>query len=120
MRGGSIDDLRPFVNVADEDELDTGERREGAFYGIFNFGQQLAAGMSVLITGVFVDWYAGLAAGEELQSELTVERIAVLYGFLPAGFLVIAAFVILRYSLDQRKVEAIQRKLASRQFDRAP
>ena len=109
-----------IADVADEDELDTGERREGAFYGIFNFGQQLAAGMSVLITGVFVDWYAGLAAGEELQSELTVERIAVLYGFLPAGFLVIAAFVILRYSLDQRKVEAIQRKLASRPFDRAP
>ncbi|MCH7787020.1 MAG: MFS transporter [Chloroflexi bacterium] len=103
-----------IADIADEDELATGQRREGAFFGIFYFGQQIAAGLSILITGVFIDLYAGLIAGDAALSDLTIQRIAVLYGILPAVLLIASAIVIMRYSLDRKKVVKIQARLAER------
>ena len=101
-----------IADVADEDELATGQRREGSFFGIFYFGQQLAAGASLLLTGVLVDWYAGLVPGQVQQSAMTITRIGLLYGVLPAILLIVAAVLILRYTLDQGRVFAIQAELA--------
>jgi len=101
-----------LADVADEDELLTGQRREGVFFGIFTFGEQLAVGVSLLTTGVLVDQFAGLIPGQVQQSPLTGHRIAVLYGLLPAALLVLAAFLILRYPLDRQAVEVIQVGLA--------
>lgn len=101
-----------IADVADEDELATGQRREGSFFGIFFFGQQLAAGVSLLLAGVLVDWFAGLIPGQAVQSPETVWRVGLLYSVLPAALLTIAAVLILRYTLDRRRVLAIQMELA--------
>jgi oligogalacturonide transporter len=103
-----------IADVADQDELMTGQRREGSFFGIFTFGDQLAAGMSLLVTGVLVDRFAGLIPGQAQQSVQTANRIAMLYSLLPATLLIAAAVLILRYSLDRREVEAIQAGLDRR------
>jgi GPH family glycoside/pentoside/hexuronide:cation symporter len=100
-----------IADVADQDELITGQRREGSFFGIFTFGDQLAAGMSLFVTGVLVDRFAGLVPGQAHQSAQTIDRIAMLYSLLPAMLLILAAVLILRYSLDRRTVEAIQAEL---------
>jgi GPH family glycoside/pentoside/hexuronide:cation symporter len=101
-----------IADVADEDELANGERREGAFFGIFNFGEQIAAGASILITGILLDWFAGLVPGQAQQSSVTISRIGMLYSVLPSILLIMAAVFILRYSLDKEKVASIQRELA--------
>jgi len=103
-----------IADVADQDELMTGRRREGSFFGIFTFSDQAAAAVSLLVTGVLVDRFAGLVPGQAEQSIQTVHRIAVLYGLLPAILLIVAAPLILCYSLDRRQVEAIQATLARR------
>lgn len=100
-----------IADVADEDELATGQRREGSFFGIFLLGQQLAAGLSLLLTGVLVDWFADLVPGQATQTAQTVERIGLLYSLLPAALLGIAAVLILRYDLSRERVTVIRAEL---------
>jgi Na+/melibiose symporter-like transporter len=100
--------------VVDEDELATGERREGAFFGLWSFGQQLATGAALLLTGVLVDRYAGLVPGQAAQSARTVERIGLLYSAFPGVLLLVAAGWALRYRIGRREVAAIQRALDAR------
>jgi GPH family glycoside/pentoside/hexuronide:cation symporter len=98
-----------LADVADEDALTTGQRRDGTFFGIFSFGQQLATGVSVLIAGLLVDPFAGLAPGQASPSTVTVERIGMLYSLLLG-----LALMMLRYPLDSQRVAAIQLALAAR------
>jgi Na+/melibiose symporter-like transporter len=105
-----------IADVADEDELATGQRREGSFFGIFFFGQQLAAGVSLLLSGVLVDWFAGLVPGQVAQSPQTVWRIGLLYSVFPAALLGVAAGLILRYTLSKQRVAAIRAELNRRRM----
>ncbi len=102
------------ADVADEDELHTGRRREGIFFGIMSFGEQVASGISVVAAGVLIDRFAGLVPGQAEQTALTIERIGLLYSFLPAALLFVAAFLVSRYPLDRRKVLEIQSALRAR------
>jgi GPH family glycoside/pentoside/hexuronide:cation symporter len=103
-----------IADVADEDELDTGHRREGSFFGIFFFGQRLAAGMSSIVAGVLVDSFAGLIPGQVQQSAMTIQRIGMLYSVLPAVLVVVAGALTFRYTLSRSRVRAIQAELESR------
>jgi Na+/melibiose symporter-like transporter len=104
-----------IADVVDEDELYTGERREGTFFGLFQFGEQIAAGASILITGLLIDRFAGFVSGQAEQSALTVHRIGMLYSLLPSALLTVGAFPVLRYSLDRRRVASIRMQLDARQ-----
>ena len=100
-----------IADVADQDEVLTDQRREGIFFGLFQFGEQIAAGASILITGILLDWFAGLIPGQAQQSAITITRIGMLYSLLPSVLLAVAAFLILRYSLNQNKIASIQLQL---------
>ncbi|HET7771774.1 MAG TPA: MFS transporter [Chloroflexota bacterium] len=101
-----------LADVADADALVTGRRREGTFFGILSLAQQLATGLSILLTGVLLDRFAGLAAGQSHQAPETVARIGLLFGALPAALLLGGALLIAGYRLDRRRVIAIQERLA--------
>jgi GPH family glycoside/pentoside/hexuronide:cation symporter len=103
-----------LADVVDEDELATGERREGSFFGLYSFGQQLAGGLALVLTGVLVDGFAGLVPGQVEQSAETVRRIGMLYAVLPGTLLVIAAGWAMQYKLGRKEVAAIQRQLDGR------
>ncbi len=100
-----------IADIADEDELANGERREGVFFGLFNFGEQMAAAGSLLLAGVLIDRFAGLVPGRTEQSAETIVRIGMLYGLLPCVLLALAALIVLGYSLDQHEVRNIQSRL---------
>jgi len=103
-----------IADVTDEDELATGRRREGSFFGILSFGEQLATGLSVFLTGVLLDWFAGLIPAQAQQSGLTVHRIGVLYSVLPAALVLAAAVLMFRYTLTRPTVLSIQAELERR------
>ena len=93
--------------MADITALDAetaGRRRDGTFFGIYSFGQQVSSGVAVLIAGVLVDQFAGLVPGQAEQSVQTVERIAMVSSLLPALLQVVSGLVILRYNLGQAPV----------------
>jgi len=104
-----------IADVADQDEWLTGERREGTFFGLFHFGEQIAAGAAILITGILIDAFAGLIPGEVHQSAMTIGRIGMLYSLLPAGLALASAFLILLYSLDEKEIAHIQAALDNRE-----
>ncbi len=99
------------ADVADVDELETGRRREGAFFGIHSFFMQEGASLAVLATGVLLDVFARLAPGQVTQSALTVDRIGILFGLLPAAIYCVAAALMSRYSLTPARLQAVQSAL---------
>jgi GPH family glycoside/pentoside/hexuronide:cation symporter len=103
-----------LADVVDEDELRSGERREGAFFGLWSLGQQLATGLAILLTGLLVDHFAGLVPGQAVQSPHTVFRIGLLYTALPGVLLLVAALWATRFRLGRREVAVIQAELDAR------
>jgi Na+/melibiose symporter-like transporter len=103
-----------LADIVDEDELTSGRRREGSFFGLYSFGQQLAAGAALVLTGTLVDAFAGLVPGQAEQSAETVRRIGLLYAVLPGALLLAAAGWILRYKLGRERVATLQRELDAR------
>jgi Na+/melibiose symporter-like transporter len=65
------------------------------------------------VAGLLVD-AAGLVPGQAPQSPATAERIGALYGLLPAGLLLGAAFAMRGYGLGRTRVRAIQAELLRR------
>lgn len=106
-----------IADVVDEDELARGSRREGSFFGCFSLGQQLALGLSLLLTGLLLDGFAGLVPGEATQSATTELRIGMLYCLLPALLLIVAGLLALRYGLGRREVRRIQAELLAASGD---
>ncbi len=99
-----------LADVADEDELRTGQRREGLFFGLLNYGEKLAAGAALLAAGVLLDAFVGFAPGHPPPAEV-VSRIGLLYAVFPAVILAGAALSVARYGLDRRAVLEIQDQL---------
>jgi Na+/melibiose symporter-like transporter len=100
-----------LADITAQDEARTGERRDGIFFGMYSFGQQLSGGLAVLIGGLLVDRFAGLVPGQAEQSAMTVERLAMISNLLPAAILSLAGLIALRYSLTRRDIEETQHKL---------
>jgi glycoside/pentoside/hexuronide:cation symporter, GPH family len=100
-----------IADVADEDQLATGQRREGTFFGIYSFGQQLAAGLSVVVAGIGLDWFARFDPDLTSQPSTTVERIGLLFSVVPMLFLLAGAYLILRYTLTRDRVFTIQQEI---------
>jgi GPH family glycoside/pentoside/hexuronide:cation symporter len=101
-----------MADVTARDELLTGRRRDGVFFGIYSFGQQLSAGLAVLMAGVLVDRFARLVPAQAVQSTTTVERLAIISSLLPAALLAVAGIIALRYRLTRQQVQSTQYQLA--------
>jgi GPH family glycoside/pentoside/hexuronide:cation symporter len=97
-----------IADVTDLDSWSTGERREGSYFGMFFFGQQIATGVALLLVGVLVDAYAGLVPAQAFQSPTTANRIGILFGILPAACLLFATMAVFFYPVNRERVLAVQ------------
>jgi GPH family glycoside/pentoside/hexuronide:cation symporter len=106
------------ADVTDTDELATGLRREGIYFGIMNFGEKIAAGAALLFAGsllaIFRKLSHGAAYGTLGNPPAAVPYVGLLYGAVPAGLLVLSLLCILPYRLNRRTVRGIQQQLAAR------
>ena len=107
-----------MADVVDEDELHSGQRREGACFGIMNFGEKLAAGGALQLSGLLLSRFVQLAPGSEAQSAETIRRIGMSYGFVSGGLLAASALLLLFYSLNRKRVQQIQARLAEQTVTR--
>ena len=99
-----------LADIVDQDEVRTGLRREGIFFGILNFGEKIAAGASLLASGVLLDYFVRLSPGAA-QEPGTAARIGMLYGLLPAALVLFSGTLLWRYRLDRNAVREIQAML---------
>ncbi len=106
-----------LADVSDEDQLATGLRREGIYFGILNFGEKVASVGSVIVAGLILQYFVRLAPGTATQTPATAARLGLAYGFAPGLLAVVAAMLILSYPLNRGAVVEIQRRLATRRAD---
>jgi GPH family glycoside/pentoside/hexuronide:cation symporter len=103
-----------LADVAEEHELRTGERRDGAIFGAFSAGLQMAAGLGVTLAGFLLDYFAGVVPGTTAQTPATIVRIGVLSCIVPGALSVTAALLILSYDLTRRRVSVVKALLSER------
>ena len=111
----------PWAIVADvieADELVSGKRREGVYYGYLVFFRKLASAVATFIVGElltaagYVSSTRGSAFIAQPESALLAMRFIV--GVLPAIILVFAIIAAWRYPLDRAAYHQIRRQLDER------
>ncbi len=100
-------------DVIDEDELATGERREGMYAGFFTFLRKLGGAMGVAVAGFALE-LSGFLRGAATQSETAILAVRLLTSVGPILFLLLAAWIALRYPLTRRRHGEIAIELARR------
>ena len=102
------------ADVVDCDEFETGERKEGSYFAIWNFMRKGAAGLVAMLTGILLQW-AGFEPNVD-QSEGTLTTIRVLYTVLPAVMISLGALVFLfRFDLTEEAHARVRAALDARE-----
>ncbi len=100
------------------DELRTGQRREGIFYGFFVFLQKLALALGTFVVGQALHAAGYLSHGPldaiPVQPESALAAIRLAIGPLPAVALLIGIVLTWRFPIDKAKHAEILRELATR------
>lgn len=98
-------------DVVEYDQLTTGQRRAGTFYGIWLLTQKVSAAAGVGLTGLLL-WLFGYNAGGE-QTAATVLGLRLSIGPVAMVLLVLAGYILLRYPINRSAHEAVRARLAA-------
>lgn len=110
--GFGVVDLMPWAmlgEVIDEDELETGERREGLYNGLFMFLRKLAGAVVVFLLLGLLD-LLGFEQGLE-QNETVRVAILILSTLAPAAALAASIFLARNYPITREAHEAVLQDL---------
>lgn len=113
--GYGVVDLMPWAmlgEVIDEDELETGERREGIYNGLFMFLRKLAGALVVLVVLGGLD-LLGFDKGET-QNEAVRIAILLLSTLAPASLLALSIWLATDYPITRAAHARILERLAQR------
>jgi GPH family glycoside/pentoside/hexuronide:cation symporter len=107
------------ADVTDTDELSTGLRREGIYYGIMNFGEKIAAGGALFLAGLLLTIFHkfshhGVSLGKLGAPPVDISYVGILYGAVPAVLILISLISLFSYRLDRSAAQSIQQQLAAR------
>lgn len=103
-------------DIIEVDELETGHRQEGTFYGFLVFLQK--AGSAVTLA--FVQWVfanTGFMPGGA-QNAATLTAIRVLIGGFPAVLLTISIFLAWRFPISRKRHGELREELAAKRSER--
>jgi GPH family glycoside/pentoside/hexuronide:cation symporter len=116
--GYAIVEMMPWSmlgDVIDEDELATGERREGMYVGFFTFLRKIGGATAVLVMGLVLE-LSGFVGGLERteQTELALLSIRTMTSLVPMAVLLLAIAAAIRYPLTReghaRTIGALARR----------
>lgn len=115
--GYAVADLMPWAmlpDVIDEDELATGERREGLYNGTFTLLRKMGGATAVLLVGISLDLsrYDGTAA---TQPDSAITAIRIMMALVPAVLLAATAWTARRYPLSREAHRAVLQQLEERE-----
>ncbi|MGC9467980.1 MAG: MFS transporter [Anaerolineae bacterium] len=108
-----------FPDVIDWDELRTGERHEGVYYGAKNFIRKLTTAFAIFVVLQVLGWlgYQKPPDGATffMQPASVVQGIRILIGPVSSVLLIALMVVTWYYPLNRRRYERLQRLLIRRQ-----
>ena len=118
--GYAVMDLMPWSmlgEVVDEDDLDTGSRQEGIYYGLFTFLRKLAGTIAVSVALGILD-LLGYAKDAPVTDSIRT-AILLLTSMAPGGFLLFSAWLARGYPLTRQRHAEILEALSAREASRA-
>jgi GPH family glycoside/pentoside/hexuronide:cation symporter len=101
-----------LADVIDGDELETGQRKEGAYNAAYGFSLKLANAFMILVTSLVLQGL-GFEPNQE-QSPTVLWGLRLLYGVLPLVMYGLAAFVLRGFRLDEAEHARIRSELDRR------
>jgi GPH family glycoside/pentoside/hexuronide:cation symporter len=106
-------------DVIDEDELKTGERREGMYVGFFTFLRKIGGATAVLAMGLVLE-FSGFVGGLDRsdQGELALLSIRTLTSLVPMAALLLAIAFATQYPLTREAHARTVSELARRRQER--
>jgi Na+/melibiose symporter-like transporter len=104
-----------MADIADQNELATGRRQEGVFFGASAFANKCSAALGSYLAGlvlVWIEWPVGSAVrtAADIPSE-TVLQLAILSGPVTSLIAIPGLLCLMGYALDRTKVADIQAQL---------
>jgi GPH family glycoside/pentoside/hexuronide:cation symporter len=114
--GYAVVDLMPWAmlgEVIDEDELESGERREGVYNGIFTFIRKTGGATAYMFAGIALS-LAGFDRESTEQPAAALTTIRVTTCLVPILFLLSALVLARRYPLGRARHEEILQALGRR------
>jgi GPH family glycoside/pentoside/hexuronide:cation symporter len=114
--GGGIGNVvAPAIqaDVIDWDELQTGERKEGAYTAVWNLIRKGGWGVAAGVGGLALGW-SGYDGAAESQTEAVRWTIVVLVSLVPGGANVIGALLMRRFGLNQAEHAEVLRRIRER------
>jgi len=109
----------PWSMVPDTVEygyLQSGERREGGYYGIWTFFSKGGQGLAIAVSGLILHRTGYVA--EAAQTGLAQLGIRLLIGPVTALFFAGAAFMLLFYPLNEKRYQELQDKIKAMEKER--
>jgi GPH family glycoside/pentoside/hexuronide:cation symporter len=119
LGGGCGQVVGPSIeaDIIDWDELQTGQRKEGAYFAVWNFMRKSAYGLAAMAAGLLLDAVGFVP--NAVQGESTQLGMRALFGLVP-GACYIGGFLILRrLRLDEDEHARIRRELDARALEAA-
>ena len=104
-------------DVVDLDELNTGQRREGIFYGFVVQIQKIGVAFSVFLVGKILDWSGFIAISEELspvQPDSALWSIRIITGLMPSLLLCFGFILVFLYPITRSRHGEIMLQLQER------
>jgi GPH family glycoside/pentoside/hexuronide:cation symporter len=95
--------VAPFAMIPDTVEYDaviTGERKEGAYYGMWTFISKVGMALSVFVSGLILN--AGGYAAKAVQGPEAKLAIRLIMGPIPAVIFLCALILVQFYPLDEK------------------
>ncbi|WP_267383760.1 MFS transporter [Cyanobacterium sp. uoEpiScrs1] len=98
-------------DVIDLDELNTGERREGIFFGVVVQLQKIGVALSMFFVGQVLDWSGYIHYGEGVQPESALWAIRVIIGPISTGILFMGLILAYFYPITRQVHQKVLLKL---------
>jgi GPH family glycoside/pentoside/hexuronide:cation symporter len=112
----------PYAIVADSIEYDylrTGERREGAFFGIFTWGLKMGQALASFVMGMTLE-AMGYVANAIPQAASAQIGIRLFLGPIPAAVFFLAALVLYFYPITEKRYKEILAQIAVMEAKKQP
>lgn len=104
-----------LADVCDLDELSTGRRREGMYSASYAWAIKAGIAFTMVLSGYMLNFAGYDATLEGAQAPGVVDRLRLLYMFVPAGLTMLALLFVYLYPLTEARAQTVREKLRDRQ-----
>ncbi len=100
-------------DVCEEEELQTGDRREGVYFAVYNWWWKVGVSIAVILSGYLLR-LTGFVEGMATQSETTLFWLRFWEIGLPSCLCFVSVFLLLKYPLTEARAYQVKAALAAR------